>query len=119
MSITAKDEAREVDRLAARLATLYSSIPAEQIGDLVASIHQQFDGAPIRAFVPVLVERAARNRLSRLRGAEAQSHAPDSEAEQVGGKIAVPASTHSCRGSRGLIRPFMPAIRAVMPIGGR
>lgn len=48
------------DRLAESFAGCFS--PA-QVGEKVSTIHQRFDGRPIREFVPVLVERIARDEL--------------------------------------------------------
>ena len=48
------------DRLAESFAGRFS--PA-QVGEKVSTIHHRFDGRPIREFVPVLVERIARDEL--------------------------------------------------------
>jgi hypothetical protein len=48
------------DRLSQSFADRCS--PA-QVGETVHSIHHRFDGRPIREFVPVLVERIARDEL--------------------------------------------------------
>jgi hypothetical protein len=48
------------DRLSRSFADRYSPT---QVGETVDSIHHRFDGRPIREFVPVLVERIARDEL--------------------------------------------------------
>jgi hypothetical protein len=48
------------DRLSRSFADRLS--PAE-VNEKVSSIHRRFDGRPIRDFVPVLVERIARDEL--------------------------------------------------------
>lgn len=48
------------DRLSQSFADRYSST---QVDQTVSSIHRRFDGRPIREFVPVLVERIARDEL--------------------------------------------------------
>ena len=41
----------------------FPMLPVEVVGDTVHHCHEQFDGRPIRDFVPVLVERMARTGL--------------------------------------------------------
>jgi hypothetical protein len=48
------------DRLSQSFADRFS--PA-QVDEAVSTIHHRFDGRPIREFVPVLVERIARDEL--------------------------------------------------------
>jgi hypothetical protein len=48
------------DRLSESFADRFS--PA-QVDEKVSNIHHRFDGRPIREFVPVLVERIARDEL--------------------------------------------------------
>ncbi|XVQ06261.1 three-helix bundle dimerization domain-containing protein [Spirillospora sp. CA-255316] len=48
------------DRLRRTFADSYSP---DQVTDTVANVHRHFDERPIRDFVPVLVERIARDRL--------------------------------------------------------
>jgi hypothetical protein len=67
--MTTEDEARAVDQVAARLASRFPSAPGDRVAELVGSIHHRFDGAPIRDFVPILVEHAARDQLTQLVGA--------------------------------------------------
>lgn len=50
-----------VDRLAAK----FPALPRERIEDVVLQEHSLLDSGRVRAFVPVLVEHAARDRLSR------------------------------------------------------
>ena len=61
------DEARQLARIRDELVTefgagLTAGVVEEQFGALVSA----FDGAPVRAFVPVLAQRAARQRLREL-----------------------------------------------------
>jgi hypothetical protein len=48
------------DRLSRSFADHFSP---GQVNQAVSSIHHRFDGRPIREFVPVLVERIARDEL--------------------------------------------------------
>ena len=61
------DEARQLARIRDELlsefgAGVTASVVEEQFSALVAT----FDGAPVRTFVPVLAQRAARERLREL-----------------------------------------------------
>jgi len=61
---TTEDERRAVDDITARLAAQFSQ-PRERISAVVDEAHHELDGTPIRDFVPILVERQARERLLR------------------------------------------------------
>lgn len=62
---TTEDERRAVDDITARLAAQFSQTPRERISAVVDEAHHELDGTPIRDFVPILVERQARERLLR------------------------------------------------------
>lgn len=58
---------QEFDGLSAVVRTLgeeFFTVPAAEIAALVAAEHRRFAGRPVRDFVPMLVERAAREHLS-------------------------------------------------------
>lgn len=61
--MTAKKEHLAVDALVAELGVQFPDVPPEEILSVVAAAHHRFDGRPIRDFVPILVGRAARDRL--------------------------------------------------------
>lgn len=61
--MTDDDQIRAVAEVSQRLATTFPGVPVEVAGDTVHHCHEQFDGRPIRDFVPVLVERMARTGL--------------------------------------------------------
>jgi hypothetical protein len=61
-----EEEARAIEQVVQRLAARFPQTPTETIAALVAEVHRELDGKPIRDFVPVLVERAARDRLTQL-----------------------------------------------------
>lgn len=50
------------DRLESNFAGRRS---ARQVDQTVSAVHRRFDGLPIRDFVPILVERIAREELAR------------------------------------------------------
>jgi hypothetical protein len=57
------DEAEALARVADRLAVRYPQTPPDTIRSLVRQTHRQFEGRPIRDYVPVLVERVVREHL--------------------------------------------------------
>lgn len=58
-----RHELRELDEVVDRLVNRFPQIPEDRIWTLVGTEHRRFDGSPIRDFVSVLVERAARATL--------------------------------------------------------
>ncbi len=60
------EEAKAVAEVAERLLRRFPHLPKQTVDDLVDQVHAQFEGRPIRDFVPVLVENIARSRLSAL-----------------------------------------------------
>jgi hypothetical protein len=57
------DEGEALERVADRLAARYPQAPPVSIRSLVFQTHQQFDGSPIRDYIPVLVERGVGEHL--------------------------------------------------------
>ena len=53
------EESRSIDQLVDRLGERFPHIPQQTIRDVVSDAHRGLDGAPIRDFVPVLVEHEA------------------------------------------------------------
>jgi len=53
-----RGEAEAVSQLVHRLRQQFPELPAEAIDDAVNGRYVEFDGRPIRDFVPILVERA-------------------------------------------------------------
>ena len=56
-------ERAAVDRVRARLAGEFPELPAAEIDRAVAGHYESFGDCAIREFVPVLVERGARQQL--------------------------------------------------------
>ena len=50
------EEDLAVEHAAERLAERYQEVPRQRIDELVERHYEQFDGAPVRDFVPVLIE---------------------------------------------------------------
>ncbi len=55
--MTQTEEIRALDQLADRLRARFPDAPPEGIKQLVKQAHLQYEGRPIRDFIPVLVER--------------------------------------------------------------
>lgn len=64
--MTNDEEDRMIAQTRTRLTTKYPSVPAETVARAVASAHAHFAGHRIRDFVPLLVERMAKEKLSTL-----------------------------------------------------
>ncbi len=56
--------ARAMGLVTARLKERFASVPPPVVDALVADLLAEFDESPIRSFVPLLVERLARDRLA-------------------------------------------------------
>lgn len=60
---TASVEETALSAAAARLCARFSTVAPEVVNEVLRATHARFDGRPIRDFVPLLVERAAAERL--------------------------------------------------------
>jgi len=65
------DEVRSLEGVIDRLAERFPHIPRNNIARAVREEHAVFDGSPVRDYVPVLVEHAAKKRLRTAVPAEA------------------------------------------------
>jgi hypothetical protein len=61
------DEATQIGEVIARVAANYPDCSTADIARVVQTLHAGFDGAKIREFVPLLVEREARDALTHHR----------------------------------------------------
>ena len=55
-----------IEQLVDRLRSVYPEVPADTVATVVHVNHARFDGRPVRDFVPLFVERGARQQLMRL-----------------------------------------------------
>jgi hypothetical protein len=55
--MTNTDEIQVLDELTDRLRDQFPDAPLGSIRQVVREVHHQYDGHPIRDFIPVLVER--------------------------------------------------------------
>src|SRR5450759_369626 len=61
-----EEEQQMIVQTAERLATRFPTVPMDHVLVIVYEVHVRFDGRPLRDFVPLLVERAAKEQLNRL-----------------------------------------------------
>ncbi len=62
--MTQMDEQTAVVEVSSRRRRRFPSVEPSSVDQLVQQLSHQYDGTPIRDFIPVLVEREARDRLS-------------------------------------------------------
>jgi hypothetical protein len=55
-----------ISEVTQRLTRAFPTVPPETIAEVVPDVHVKFDGAPLREFVPLFVERRARSALDQL-----------------------------------------------------
>ncbi len=58
------DESRAIAEVTARLERRFPAISVETVRETVRSAYDGFSGRPVRAFVPVLVEREVKQTLA-------------------------------------------------------
>ena len=69
MTVTSQVGASEwsaIKQLVDRLRNNYPHVPADTVATVVHHTHAKFDGRPVRDFVPLFVERCAKEELTRL-----------------------------------------------------
>jgi hypothetical protein len=57
-----------IDQLVNRLTQRYPTVPDDLVAEVVRARYAGFDDRPIRDYIPLFVERAARNDLAQLSG---------------------------------------------------
>ena len=62
----ALSEQQIIDELAGRLVDVYVPIEPAQVSRIVNEEYARFNGRPIRDFIPLFVERNAKEELSKL-----------------------------------------------------
>jgi len=58
------EETRVLTHVSERLSTRFPQIPTQHVSEVVASSYHDFDGARVRDFLEILVERDAAELLS-------------------------------------------------------
>ena len=61
-----KTEERAINEVVDRLAEKYPGVERPTIEKIVTEEHLEFNGKPVRDFVPVLVEKSAKKRVKAL-----------------------------------------------------
>jgi len=61
-------ESTAIQQVVDRLKQSYPSVPPDTVTTVVHQNHARFDGRPVRDFVPLFVERGARQELAKLGG---------------------------------------------------
>lgn len=59
-----RNEQEAISRAAERVRSRFPTVPSDTVDEVVAQYHHEYDGRPIREFVPILVERDAVDHLS-------------------------------------------------------
>jgi hypothetical protein len=60
------EEDRAVAEVAARLRSRFPFVEPSSIDEVITDCHREYDGHPIRDFIPILVERQARDHLTAI-----------------------------------------------------
>lgn len=66
MMVGARNEREQLRDAVERLSVQYPTLSAATIAEVVQELHDRFNGARIREFVPLFVERHARTALAEL-----------------------------------------------------
>ena len=66
VKMMSQDESNLIAEVTERLTRRFGAISSTTVDSTVAGIVHRFDGRPVRAFVPLLVERIAKSQLMRL-----------------------------------------------------
>lgn len=59
----APDESSRIADVVLRLEQRFPQLPAGRVEDVVREVRREFEGAAVRDFVPILVEKRAREEL--------------------------------------------------------
>jgi hypothetical protein len=59
-------EERVIDQLADRLVPIYPAIEPDQVSRVVDEEYTRYEGSPIRDYIPLLVERHAKEELDKI-----------------------------------------------------
>ncbi|MDI9936329.1 MULTISPECIES: three-helix bundle dimerization domain-containing protein [Rhodococcus] len=96
--MTHDEELLHIDQVIDRLGTRFPGLPREGIEQVVRSAHEHFATGKVRDFVPLLVERLAREKLQGLVPVVAvePEAAPKASSEVIGSEVAG-AEVIACR----------------------
>lgn len=84
------EESAAIGELVERLARRFPQFSTDTVGDVVAGIHERFRDVRMRAFVPLLVEHDAVDRLAALARRDHRRSTPYDGSARDPGRDAVP-----------------------------
>jgi len=64
--VTQDDEAKSIDQVVVELGQRFPGVPRPVVEQLAADRYRQFDGAPVRDYIPVMVKRGAKESLTAM-----------------------------------------------------
>jgi predicted metalloprotease with PDZ domain len=64
--MTEDDEVKSLDRVVTELGQRFPGVPRTVVERTVADRYRQFDGAPVRDYIPVMVKRSAKASLASM-----------------------------------------------------
>jgi hypothetical protein len=67
-SLDRAEESRAINEIVDRLVRQFPDVPTDDVADVVQQAQPEFEQAPIRDFVPLFVERTAKQRLRQAAG---------------------------------------------------
>ena len=84
-----QEERAQIDAVERRLAQTYTELPHDHVAAVVRHVHARFNQSTVRDYVPMLVERLAREELSKSKAGEAavvdaKAGCPVADGENVG-----------------------------------
>jgi len=62
------EENRAIGEIVERLEKVFPQVDSDQVRTAVAQSRPEFEGSPIRDYVPLFVERSAKHKLRQLTG---------------------------------------------------
>ncbi|RZL75323.1 MAG: hypothetical protein EOP32_31715 [Rhodococcus sp. (in: high G+C Gram-positive bacteria)] len=111
--MTHDEELQHIDQVIDRLDTRFPDLPRESIERVVRSAHEHFATGKVRDFVPLLVERLAREKLQGLVPVvpvEPEA-APKAGSEVIGSEVIGAEMIARRRGWSGWLRGWYPDTR--------
>jgi CRISPR/Cas system-associated exonuclease Cas4 (RecB family) len=71
VTVVPQEERAQIDAVERRLAQKYTELPYDHVAAVVQHVHARFNQSTVRDYVPLLVERRAREELSKSTAAQA------------------------------------------------
>jgi hypothetical protein len=71
VTVVPQEERAQIDAVERRLAEKYAELPYDHVAAVVQHVHARFNQSTVRDYVPLLVERRAREELSKSTAGQA------------------------------------------------